>query len=119
MKFWKMNGAGNSFVIFDDRKGGLALTPPQIAALANQIGTLPRRASDAGKRFSLLGAYLQDPAAAKNPCPAGTVDWGGAWGHNWVIDPINKITIVVCTNTTFEGCNGPFREEILDAIYAA
>ena len=35
MKFWKMNGAGNSFVIFDDRKGGLALTPPQIAALAN------------------------------------------------------------------------------------
>jgi CubicO group peptidase (beta-lactamase class C family) len=98
---------------------GLITSEIVSMALANQIGTLPRRASDAGKRFSLLGAYLQDPAAAKNPCPAGTVDWGGAWGHNWVIDPINKITIVVCTNTTFEGCNGPFREEILDAIYAA
>jgi len=35
MKFWKMNGAGNSFVIFDDRKGGLNLGPEQVAAIAN------------------------------------------------------------------------------------
>ncbi len=35
MKFWKMNGAGNSFVIFDDRKGGLTLSPQQVAALAD------------------------------------------------------------------------------------
>lgn len=85
------------------------------AALSNQIGDLPRRDSDAGKRFSYLGAYLADPTAARNPCPAGTVDWGGAWGHNWVVDPVNKITIVVCTNTTFEGCNGLFRDDILKA----
>ena len=35
MKFWKMNGAGNSFVIFDDRKGGLGLQPEQVKALAD------------------------------------------------------------------------------------
>ena len=35
MKFWKMNGAGNSFVIFDDRKGALNLKPEQIKAIAN------------------------------------------------------------------------------------
>jgi diaminopimelate epimerase len=35
MKFWKMNGAGNAFVIFDDRNGGLALQPEQIKAIAN------------------------------------------------------------------------------------
>jgi diaminopimelate epimerase len=35
MKFWKMNGAGNSFVIFDDRKGVLGLKPEQIKAIAN------------------------------------------------------------------------------------
>jgi diaminopimelate epimerase len=35
MKFWKMNGAGNSFVIFDDRKGGLGLAPEQVAAIAD------------------------------------------------------------------------------------
>jgi CubicO group peptidase (beta-lactamase class C family) len=94
------------------------LTPATVqSALSNQIGTLPRRESDAGKRFSFLGAYLADPKLANNPCPAGTVDWGGAWGHNWVVDPVNRITIVVCTNTTFEGCNGPFRDDILNAVY--
>jgi CubicO group peptidase (beta-lactamase class C family) len=89
------------------------------AALANQIGTLPRRESDAGKRFSLIGAVIEDAKAAKSPCPVGTVDWGGAWGHNWIVDPVNAITVVVCTNTTFEGCNGPFREDIRDAVYAS
>lgn len=99
-------------------KPGL-LEPGTVAmALANQIGNLPRGDDDAGKRFSFLGAVLTDPNAAGNPCPAGTVDWGGAWGHNWVIDPVNRITITVCTNTTFEGCNGPFRDDILRAVYA-
>ena len=35
MKFWKMNGAGNSFVIFDDRTGALALQPEQVRAIAD------------------------------------------------------------------------------------
>ncbi|KRA42676.1 serine hydrolase domain-containing protein [Devosia sp. Root635] len=97
---------------------GLLTLETVALALANQIGELPRRANDAGKRFSFIGALLEDPAAANNPCPAGTVDWGGAWGHNWVVDPVNRMTIVVCTNTTFEGCNGPFRDDILRAVYA-
>jgi CubicO group peptidase (beta-lactamase class C family) len=98
-------------------KPGLIAPETANVALANQIGDLPRRADDAGKRFSFLGAVLADPQAAGNPCPAGTVDWGGAWGHNWVVDRANRMTIVVCTNTTFEGCNGPFRDDILQAIY--
>ena len=104
--------------VYNGRPGLLA---PSTAAtaLANQIGDLPRREQDAGKRFGFLGAVLQDPHAAGNPCPPGTVDWGGAWGHNWVVDPVNRMTIVVCTNTTFEGCNGPFRDDILRAVYAA
>jgi CubicO group peptidase (beta-lactamase class C family) len=97
---------------------GLLAPETVAAALANQIGDLPRRAVDAGKRFSFIGALLDDAKAANNPCPAGTVDWGGAWGHNWVVDPVNRMTIVVCTNTTFEGCNGPFRDDILRAVYA-
>lgn len=35
MKFWKMNGAGNSFVIFDGRNGGINFTAEQIRAIAN------------------------------------------------------------------------------------
>ena len=94
------------------------LRPETVAtAISNQIGDLPRRPRDAGKRFSLIGAVLDDPAAARNPSPKGTVDWGGAWGHNWVVDPVNRISIVVMTNTTPEGCNGPFRDDMLQAVY--
>ena len=97
---------------------GSLLAPATIAeAIRNQIGTLPRRSQDAGKRFSLIGAVIDDPKAAASPCPVGTVDWGGVWGHNWIVDPINRITVMVCTNTTPEGCNGPFREDIRDAVY--
>lgn len=103
--------------VYNGNPGLLEPTTVKLA-IANQIGDLPRRESDAGKRFSFLGALLEDPQAANNPCPAGTVDWGGAWGHNWVIDPVNRITIVVCTNTTFEGCSGPFRDDIVRAVYA-
>lgn len=97
--------------------GNPSLLEPETVrtALSNQIGDLRRK--DAGKKFSFLGALLTDPAAARNPAPAGTVDWGGAWGHNWVLDTTNRITIVTCTNTTPDGCNGPFRDDILNAVY--
>lgn len=103
--------------VYNGRPG--LLEPATVAtALANQIGDLPRREQDAGKRFGFIGAVLEDKQAANNPAPVGMVDWGGAWGHNWVVDPVNRMTIVVCTNTTFEGCNGPFRDDILRAVYA-
>jgi len=112
--------ADDVMTLLEIYNGRPALLDPATAALArgNQIGTLARREHDAGKRFGFIGAVLDDPQAAGNPCPPGTVDWGGVWGHNWVVDPTNRITIVVCTNTTFEGCNGPFRDDILRAVYA-
>jgi CubicO group peptidase (beta-lactamase class C family) len=110
--------ADELMTILETYQTGDLLKPETLAAaLANQIGDLPRRASDAGKRFSLIGAVIDDPVAAESPCPMGTVDWGGAWGHNWILDPVNRLTIVVLTNTAFEGCNGAFREEVRDAVY--
>ncbi len=120
------SGGGGSCGTADDvmkmlevYNGGAHLKPATVAeAFKNQIGTLPRRDTDAGKRFTLLGAIIDDPKAARSPCPVGTLDWGGAWGHNWIIDPTNKLTVLVCTNVAPEGCNGPFREDIRDAVYA-
>lgn len=97
---------------------GEFLSPESRAlALGNRIGTIARRQSDAGKRFGYLGAVTVDPEAAGTVMPAGSVDWGGAWGHNWVLDPASGVCIVTLTNTAFEGCNGPFREEINRAVF--
>ena len=78
--------------------------------MANQIGALARQD---GKRFGYLGAIT----VAKGAIPVGAVDWGGAWGHNWIVDPATGTVLVVCTNTLFEGCNGPFREEVAQAVF--
>jgi CubicO group peptidase (beta-lactamase class C family) len=121
------SGGGGSCGTADDvmkmlevYNGGSFLKPETVEeAFTNQIGDLPRRPTDAGKRFTVLGAMIDDPKAANSPCPVGTLDWGGAWGHNWIIDRTNKLSIVVCTNVAPEGCNGAFREEIRDAVYAS
>jgi CubicO group peptidase (beta-lactamase class C family) len=121
------SGGGGSCGTADDvmkmlevYNGGTFLKPETtVEAFKNQIGTLPRREGDAGKRFTVLGAMIDDPKAAMSPCPVGTLDWGGAWGHNWIIDRTNKLSIAVLTNTAPEGCNGPFREEVRDAVYAS
>lgn len=97
--------------------GGLLRADTVAAALANQVGDVARRPNDAGKRFCLIGALVADPQAARTPCPVGAVDWGGAWGCNWIVDPINRLTIVSYANTAFEGCTGPFRDEVRDAVY--
>jgi CubicO group peptidase (beta-lactamase class C family) len=98
--------------------GGSILKRETVAeAMHNQIGTLPRREKDVGKRFGLFGAVLDDPVAAKNPGSRGTLDWGGVYGHNWIIDPAIGLTITSFSNTAVEGCNGPYREEIRDAVY--
>ncbi len=47
----------------------------------------------------------------------GLVEWGGAWGNNWIVDPATGTHVVVYTNTTKEGCNGPFRDEMRDAVF--
>jgi CubicO group peptidase (beta-lactamase class C family) len=111
---------GDMLKVIDVYNGhGGVLQPATIAnAIVNQIGSISRRDQDAGKRFSYIGAVIDDAVAAKSRCPVGTVDWGGAWGHNWVLDPVNRITIAVCTNTAPEGCNGPFRDDINNAVYA-
>ena len=103
--------AGDVMRLLEALRGDFLSAGLRAAAFANQIGDLPR---EAGKRFGYLGAITVAAGAAM---PVGAVDWGGAWGHNWVVDRASGTTIGVCTNTTFEGCNGPFREEVARAVF--
>jgi CubicO group peptidase (beta-lactamase class C family) len=61
---------------------------------------------------------LRDAKAASSPMTAGSVRWGGAYGHSWWIDPAAKISAVLLTNTTFEGMDGKLRSELERAVHA-
>ena len=57
--------------------------------------------------------------AAKTPQSAGTMYWGGVYGHNWFVDPAKQLTVIVFTNTAPAGMAGEFPDSLRDAVYAA
>jgi len=106
--------AGDFMKLLEAVRGGFLKPQTRDMALGNQIGDLPR--DDAGQKFSFLGAWIEDPQASGWPV-AGMLHWGGVWGNNWILEPKSATSVVVYTNTTVEGCNGPFREEVRDAVF--
>lgn len=116
-----MAGTAGDFLKFLEaiRSGGGAILKPETVAMASQnhIGDLAREEKDAGWRFGYLSAVLADPAAAKTAQAVGTLQWGGAWGHSWFIDPVARMSVAAFTNTAMEGCNGPFTVELREAVY--
>ncbi|WP_343213934.1 serine hydrolase domain-containing protein [Ensifer oleiphilus] len=101
------------------RKGGGPLLSPKTVRTMMQDQTGPK-AGTQGPRwgFGYGWAVLVDPAAAGTPHSKGTIQWGGAYGHDWFVDPVENITVVVLTNTAFEGMWGQFTRDVRDAIYA-
>ncbi|KKB09440.1 serine hydrolase domain-containing protein [Devosia chinhatensis] len=97
--------------------GGGAIHKDSVAlAFSNRIGKVHRE--DAGQRFGYLGAVIEDPAAANSPSAVGTVNWGGVYGHSWLVDPANGLTIVSMSNTALEGCTGRYPKDLIRAVYA-
>jgi CubicO group peptidase (beta-lactamase class C family) len=101
------------------RQGGGGVLRPETVAMAfsNQIGDLPRRPNDQGQRFGFFGAIVADPKEAQSPVAAGTVRWGGSYGHEWFVDRHNGLSVVGFTNTALEGCNGQYTKDVRDAVY--
>ncbi len=106
--------AGDLMKLLEALRGGFLKPATRDAAFSNQIGDLPR--DDAGQKFGFFGAVIED--ATLSGWKQGVLHWGGIWGNNWILDPGSETTVVVMTNTMREGCNGPFREEVRDAIFA-
>ena len=46
----------------------------------------------------------------------GTIQWGGAYGYSWFVDPASGLTVVAPTNTAFEGMSGDFPRQIRDPV---
>jgi CubicO group peptidase (beta-lactamase class C family) len=101
------------------RNRGTPILKPEIVAQAiqNQIGDLPREEKDAGQRFGFFGAVIVDPVAADRPQAAGTIRWGGIYGHDWFVDFANGITAIMMTNTSPDGCSGLHPRNVTRAIY--
>jgi CubicO group peptidase (beta-lactamase class C family) len=83
----------------------------------NQVGT--KAASlEPGWGFGYGWAVLDDPAPSGTPQSAGTIRWGGVYGHSWFVDPVRGLSVVTLTNTAFEGMSGALPIEIRNAVYA-
>lgn len=86
--------------------------------MSNQIGALRiTTEQQPAWGFGFGGAVLMDPKLAGTPQAAGTWNWGGAYGHHWYVDPVNRLTVVAMTNTALEGMVGPFVGELREAVY--
>jgi CubicO group peptidase (beta-lactamase class C family) len=108
--------AGDFIKMLDALTLGRLLQPATLGpAFTNQIGPLPRP-KDPGQKFGFLGAVIEDTRVSGWPVE-GMLHWGGIWGNNWIIEPESQTTVVVFTNTMREGCNGPFRDEMRDAVF--
>lgn len=69
--------------------------------------------------FTYGSAVLLNAKPEKGPHNAGTLQWGGAYGHHWFIDPDEKLSVVELTNTTVEGMSGAFSKDIAKAVYGS
>ena len=98
------------------RAGGL-LQPQTRSAMFKVQALTHQQADGPGWEFGFGGAVLVDPKAAGTPQALGTLQWNGAYGHKWFIDPANELTVVALTNTTFEGMIGRFTVDIRNAVY--
>jgi CubicO group peptidase (beta-lactamase class C family) len=71
-----------------------------------------------GWGFATFGAILENPEKAHSPQSAGTLAWGGVYGHAWFIDPARRLSVVLLTNTTPAGISGNVAMDALrKAIY--
>lgn len=114
-----MNGTAEDFLYFlEELRSGNSLLPNDIKNEMTKIqtGNLPL-AGWPGRGFGLGFTILKDPKEANTKESIGTWRLGGAYGHSWFVDPIEKLTVVSFTNTAFEGMDGQFTVDLTDAIY--
>jgi CubicO group peptidase (beta-lactamase class C family) len=97
--------------------GSIVSSAASRAMRSNQTGDLPIDLQGPGWGFGYGGAVVLDPAAAGVPHSPGAWQWGGAYGHSWLVDPVEGLTMVLLTNTTPTGMMGPFPDALRAAMY--
>jgi CubicO group peptidase (beta-lactamase class C family) len=116
-----MVGTAEDFMRFLEtlRKGGAPILERRTVQtmMSNQIGALTSLLGP-GTGFGIGAAIVTDAQAALTPQSAGTITWGGVYGHNWFVDSQRRLSVVLLTNTALEGMNGALPMQLRDAIYS-
>ena len=101
------------------RQGGAPILKAATVSEMTKDQVGPQAATQGpGWGFGYGWAVLDDPVVANTPQGVGTLAWGGVYGHNWFVDRKNGLTVVLLSNTAFEGMNGQVTRELRDAVYA-
>jgi CubicO group peptidase (beta-lactamase class C family) len=111
--------AGNVLRFLETLRAGGLLLPQTLSEIFKVQALTREQAEGPGWEFGFGGAVLVDPKAAGTPQAPGTLQWNGAYGHKWFIDPANELTVVALTNTAFEGMVGRFSVDVRNAVYGA
>jgi CubicO group peptidase (beta-lactamase class C family) len=116
-----MVGTAGDFMTFLEmlRTGGAPILTRETVELASrdQVGSL-REQEEPGWGFGFLSAVLIDAERAGSPAHAGTLSWGGVYGHSWFHDTAAELSVVGLTNTALEGCMGSFPADVQASVYA-
>ena len=117
-----MAGTASDFLTFLEALrtgGGRVLGAASARAMtSNQIDSLGEPELGRGRGYGFGVSVILDPDRAGLPVPAGTYQWGGAYGHSWWVAPTNRITAVILTNTAGEGMSGKRPVDVQRAVYA-
>jgi len=107
-----------TFLVALQSDGSLLKPATARQMMTNQIGALRITTTpQPAWGFGFGGAVLMDSKLAGTPQAEGTWNWGGAYGHHWYVDPVNRLTVVAMTNTALEGMVGGFVGELATAVY--
>lgn len=99
-------------------EGARILKPETVRQMTtNQVAAMPTLRGP-GWGFGLGVGVVVDAAAAKTRLPVGSYGWGGIYGTQAWVDPVNRVVGVVMTQTAIIG-SGAISNVVREAFYAA
>src|SRR3546814_15299360 len=93
-------------------RGGSILKPETVDAMMSVQVRSDNLNQGPGWAFGYGAAVLEDPSRSGTPQSPGTYQGDSAYGHKWVIDPVEHLTVATLANTTFEGMNGAVTKDV-------
>jgi CubicO group peptidase (beta-lactamase class C family) len=77
------------------------LSPKTIdLMISNHIGNLPVNLKGPGYGFGLGYSVLMDSGKASESLSPGSFGWGGAWGTNYFVDPVEELIGIIMIQIT-------------------